>query len=62
MQGDEYEYFKNNWCKIDKGMSEFYEIMKNDFVKLRAEISELDFIDRVMWIYFEATHRYEEYK
>jgi len=62
MQGDEYEYFKKNWCEIDKGMSEFYDTMKDDLIKLRVDMSELEFIDKVMWIYFEATHRYDEYK
>ncbi len=62
MQGDEYEYFKKNWCEIDRGMSEFYDTMKDDLIKLRVDMSELEFIDKVMWIYFEATHRYDEYK
>ena len=63
MQGDEYEYLKNwNWFGMDRGMSEFYDLMKNDLIKLRVDMSELDFIDKVMWIYFEATHRYDRYK
>ena len=62
MQGDEYEYFKKHWCEIDRGMSEFYSTMKNDLMKLRAEMSELEFIDKVMWIYFEAKMNIERYK
>ncbi len=62
MQGDEYDYFKKNWCEIDKGMSEFYSTMKNDLMKLRVEMSELEFIDKVMWIYFEAKINIERYK
>ena len=61
MQGDEYEYFKKNWCEMDRGMSEFYSTMKNDLIKLRVEMSELEFIDKVMWIYFESKTNYERY-
>jgi hypothetical protein len=62
MQGDEYEYFKKNWCEIDRGMSEFYNTMKNDLLKLRVGMSELEFIDKVMWIYFESKINIERYK
>ena len=62
MQGDEYEHFKIKWCEIDRGMSEFYDTMKNDLLKLRVEMSELEFIDKVMWIYFEAVTKYNENK
>jgi len=62
MQGDEYEYFKKNWGKIDRGMSEFYSTMKNDLMKLRAEMSELEFIDKVMWIYLECKMNVERYE
>jgi hypothetical protein len=62
MQSDEYELFKNNWCKIDRSISEFYDTMKNDLLKLRVEMSELEFIDKVMWIYFEAVTKYNENK
>lgn len=61
MQGDEYEHFKIKWCEINKGMSEFYSTMKNDLIKLRVEMSELEFIDKVMWIYFESKTNYERY-
>ncbi len=61
MQGDEYDYFKKNWCDMDRGMSEFYSTMKNDLIKLRVEMSELEFIDKVMWIYFESKTNYVRY-
>ena len=61
MQGDEYEHFKKNWCEIDRGMSEFYNTMKNDLLKLRVGMSELEFIDKVMWIYFESKINIERY-
>ena len=62
MQGDFYEGFKKDWCEIDRGMSEFYSTMKNDLMKLRAEMSELEFIDKVMWIYLESRMNVERYK
>ena len=62
MQGDEYEHFKLKWGESDRGMSEFYDCMKNDLLKLRVEMSELEFIDKVMWIYFEAKVKYDENK
>jgi len=36
--------------------------MKNDLMKLRVEMSELEFIDKVMWIYFESKINIERYK
>ena len=62
MQGDEYEYFKKNWCEIDRGMSEFYGCMKTELIKLRVGMSELEFIDKVMWIYLESRMNVERYK
>jgi hypothetical protein len=62
MQDDDYEYFKKHWCEIDRGMSEFYSTMKNDLMKLRVGMSELEFIDKVMWIYFESRMNIERYK
>ena len=63
MQGDEYDNFKKNFCYMDRGASEFYETMKTDLIKLRVELNgELEFIDKVMWIYFEATTKNERYK
>ena len=61
MQGDEYEHFKNNWCKIDMAMSEFYDTMKIDLHMLIRDMTELEFINKVMWIYFEAVSKYERY-
>ncbi len=61
MQGDLYEHFKIKWCEMDRAMSEFYDTMKNDLLKLRVEMSELEFIDKVMWVYFEAKVKYEKY-
>jgi hypothetical protein len=62
MQGDEYEYFKKNWCEIDRGMSEFYNCMRTELIRLRVGMSELEFIDKVMWIYFEAKVKYDQNK
>ena len=62
MQGDEYEYFKKHYCEIDKGMSEFYSTMKSDPISLRAEMSELEFIDKVMWMYWKSKYTVERYK
>ena len=62
MQGDEYEYFKKNWCEIDRGMSEFYGCMKTELIAIRAQMGELEFIDKVMWIYLESRMNVERYK
>ena len=62
MQGDDYEYFKKNWGEIDRGMSEFYSTMKSDLIAIRAQMGELEFIDKVMWIYLESRMNFERYK
>jgi len=60
MQGDEYNRFKKHWCVKAEGLSDFYSVMKNDLKELRVNMSELEFIDKVMWIYFEATIRFRK--
>ena len=46
---------------MNRAISEFYDTMKNDLLKLRVDMSEIEFIDKVMWIYFEAATKYDEY-
>lgn len=62
MQGDEYDYFHYNYCEIDRGLSEFYSTMVNELHMLKRDMSELEFIDKIIWIYFEATTKYDRYK
>ena len=62
MQGDEYEYFKKNWGEMNRAMSEFYDCMRTELIRLRVGMSELEFIDKVMWIYFEAKVKYDQNK
>jgi hypothetical protein len=59
MQGDEYEEFKKNWCKVDKGLSEFYEQMKITIPIQKQSESNIGFINTVMWVYHSAVANYE---
>ena len=54
MQGDEYELFKEKYCEVDKDLSSFYEDMKNELGLYRAKLTEIEFIDKVIWIYHMA--------
>jgi hypothetical protein len=54
MQGDCYMSFRDNYANIDYKMSEFLEAMKEDLKYYYDTLSEIEFIDKVMWIYFEA--------
>ena len=61
MQGDEYEDFKENWCVVDKGLSEFYEQMKITIpIQFQSE-SNIGFINTVIWTYHSAVANYEQY-
>ena len=54
MQGDEYELFKEKYCEVDKDLSNFYQDMKNELGLYRAKLTEIEFIDKVIWIHHMA--------
>ena len=54
MQGDEYELFKEKYCEVDKDLSNFYQDMENELSLYRAKLTEIEFIDKVIWIHHIA--------
>tara|TARA_R110002074_G_scaffold387327_1_gene569445 strand:- start:313 stop:609 length:297 start_codon:yes stop_codon:yes gene_type:complete len=54
MQGDEYELFKEQYCEVDKGLSNFYVDMIQELDMIRENLTEVEFIDKVIWIYHMA--------
>ena len=62
MQGGEYDEFKKDWCKVDRGLSDFYNQMKSTFETQRNTLTEVEFINDVMWTYHNAIACYEEYE
>ncbi len=54
MQGDEYELFKEQYCEVDKGLSNFYVDMTQELDMIRENLTEVEFIDKVIWIYHMA--------
>jgi len=54
MQGYEYELFKEQHCVADKGLSNFYVDMLQELDMIRGKLTEVEFIDKVMWIYHIA--------
>ena len=61
MQGDEYDEFKKDWCKVDKGLSEFFVQMKITIPIQYQSESALGFMNTVMWTYHSAIANYEQY-
>lgn len=61
MQGSGYEHFKENYCKVDKGLSEFYNQMKITYTVHRQAHTEIEFINDAMWTYHSAISCYEDY-
>lgn len=51
MQGDEYDLFKKDYCRSDKGLMEFYEQMFNIFPIEKASVSTINFINSCMWAF-----------
>jgi len=49
MQGDEYDLFKEDWCKVDIEISNIYHSMKNEYSHELKEVGELKFINKVFW-------------
>jgi hypothetical protein len=62
MQGDDYQHFKESWCKVDSGLSDFYNQMKITFNTQWLAHTEIEFINDVMWTYHNAIACYEEYE
>ena len=54
MQGDEYELFKEEYCEVDKGLSNFYVDMIQELDMIRENLTEVEFIDKVIWIHHMA--------
>ena len=54
-QGDDYEYFKKEYCFVDKGLTEFYAIMCEDYNVEKVSNTRTEFISKVMWTYHTAT-------
>jgi hypothetical protein len=54
MQGNDYEYFKSNWCVNNKPLFEFYEFMSNYFKVEKASVDTIGFINKCMWSYHTA--------
>lgn len=54
MQGNEYELFKEEYCEVDKGLSNFYVDMIQELDMIRENLTEVEFIDKVIWIYHMA--------
>jgi hypothetical protein len=58
MQGNEYESFKEGWCKMDRGLSEFYN-ENNETIKKYPGASAIETINAAMWLYHSAIANYE---
>ena len=58
MQGDEYELFKGSWCKMDRGLSEFYN-ENNETIKKYPGASAIETINAAMWLYHSAIANHE---
>jgi len=59
MQGDEYEYFKSEWCVVDEGLSDFYQQMRSTLFKQEDASTRDEFINTVMWVYHSARSCWE---
>tara|TARA_R110000851_G_scaffold31284_4_gene84735 strand:- start:2319 stop:2546 length:228 start_codon:yes stop_codon:yes gene_type:complete len=60
-QGNDYDYFIDNFKSSDKGLTEFYSLMLKDYKTERQFNSEITFINKVCWTYHLAFSLTEEY-
>ena len=60
MQGDEYKFFKEEWCTVDEGLSNFYNQMSSTLRKEKNDSTGLEFINTVMWVYHSAMGCWED--
>ena len=59
MQGDDYKFFKRDWCVSDKGLTAFYKQMLYTFAYENGNVPEHCFINSCMWAYHAAISEYE---
>ena len=49
MQGDDYDEFIKGWCYKDRGLTIFYDHMKLSYAHEFDNITDIAFINKVMW-------------
>ena len=54
-QGNDYAYFRQHYCKVDEGLTEFYEVMCVDYNIEKMSNTRIQFMSKVMWTYHTAT-------
>lgn len=60
-QGGDYVYFKQHYCKVDEGLTEFYEVMCRDYNIEKMSNTKIQFMSKVMWTYHTATSLMDDY-
>mgnify|MGYP003645830053 CR=1 FL=1 len=59
MQGDDYQQFVEDFCKVDEKLSRFLEFCERGFPaqynKDNSEGQRIEFINRVIWTFLELT-------
>ena len=55
MQGDDYPFFKEHYAVTDGKLTKFFGEMKQTFPVELASVSRLEFINKVMWTFFNLT-------
>ena len=60
-QGNDYPYFKKEYCKVDEGLTEFYEVMCVDYNIEKMSNTKIQFMSKVMWTYHTATSLMDDY-
>ena len=62
MQGaDDYKLFKQEWCYRDYALTEFYTYMKIQWDVATRNMTELEFMNSVMWTYVTAERCMEDF-
>lgn len=63
MQGFDYDGFSNNYAFVDKALSDFYYENKVSFELVNyGNNSEINLIDKVIWVYYDAVSFYQHYQ
>tara|TARA_R110000822_G_scaffold45861_13_gene122459 strand:+ start:1661 stop:1987 length:327 start_codon:yes stop_codon:yes gene_type:complete len=51
MQGYDYDYFKECWAKSNDGLTNFYNLMIDEFKVERDRTTRITFINKCIWAY-----------
>ena len=56
MQGYDYDFFIENWAVSNDGLTDFYNLMIDEFKVEKAHTTKIAFINKCLWAYHASLY------